>query len=94
MSANDYYRSRPGPNQYPMQQQGGYFPQQPPNAYQGYNQQQYGGYPQGPGYGQQPMYAQQPQRPGRGNNSDGLMGCLAGLLCCCCAEEMCLDCCF
>ncbi|GLB41706.1 hypothetical protein LshimejAT787_1003060 [Lyophyllum shimeji] len=103
MSANDYYGGKPqdhGQGQYyppPGPPQGGYYPQQPQQAYQqGYPQ--YGGQPQYPQQGYQPnpppqtVYVQQAPAE-KGGGSTGCMACLAGMCLCCCAEEIC-DCLF
>ncbi|KAF9477772.1 hypothetical protein BDN70DRAFT_880789 [Pholiota conissans] len=76
--------------------QGGYYPQQPQQAYQGGPQQGYPqqypqqGYPQ-QGYQPQPgpqtVYVQ--QAPDKSSGSGGCMACLAGICLCCCAEELC-----
>ncbi|KAG9014380.1 hypothetical protein FRB94_012786 [Tulasnella sp. JGI-2019a] len=92
MSNQDYYnqggQQQYGQQQYgqPQQgyypppggppQQGGYYPNQPQQAYQG------GGPPQGQYYqpqpGPQPVYVQQPQQKA-GGAGGGLMACLAGV---------------
>ncbi|KAK0223714.1 hypothetical protein EDD18DRAFT_1147762 [Armillaria luteobubalina] len=66
--------------------QGGYYPQQPPQSYQGYDQGQYqGGYmPQ-----QQPQTIIVQQQPQKSDDSNCCMACLAGMCCFCCAESLC-----
>ncbi|KIM56496.1 hypothetical protein SCLCIDRAFT_1220302 [Scleroderma citrinum Foug A] len=91
--ANRWFLPGPPPGQ------GGYYPQQPQQSYQGqpgYGQQP--GYHGGqPGYQPQPapqtVYVQQPTNQ-RSDSGTGCLACLAGACLCCCAEEMLCDCLF
>ncbi|KAF9026811.1 hypothetical protein BDZ89DRAFT_1067301, partial [Hymenopellis radicata] len=73
----------------PGEQQGGYYPQQPPQSYQGYGPGQYQGGPPG-GYApqQQPQTIIIQQQPEKGNDSNCCLACMAGMCCFCCADAI------
>ncbi|KAF8310092.1 hypothetical protein DL93DRAFT_2099628 [Clavulina sp. PMI_390] len=105
MSNKDYYNAggqqqgypQQGQQYYPPQgappQQGGYYPQQPQQAYgqPGYGQPPQG-YPQQGGYQPQPqpqqVYVQRPAQQDSGAGGGTCMACLAGACLCCCAEAL------
>ncbi|KAK0221023.1 hypothetical protein EDD85DRAFT_270246 [Armillaria nabsnona] len=87
-----YINGRAGP---PPGQQGGYYPQGPP---QGYDQGQYGGPPQGyagppQGYQPQPppqtIIVQQQEEKSSSGCCGTCLACFAGICCFCCADALC-----